>query len=300
MDRLGKRGVFQIAFSEGNVAMNPVFKLVVIGCMSLLLAACKLAVIVPEGGEVQSIGSGTCSPGVVCIVEVQNTNFSDTFRAVPLTGWYFHKWNSGDRFFCSRSASPECELAFESTPGVEGNEKIRELVDSSETFYLMPVFKETPPEIKVIEDSPVEVDGKLWLQPIHFVNYSYDQIKEVCPQRVCSGSLPGSTIDLTGYLWANRDEVESLFFFYQSSARRVLDDFIYTLAEKDEELDQAVNLNLRVILGDDLINERWLGASVYDGQPFEPSPEEYGIGLNVFDPPSRAGEDLGAWFWKPL
>lgn len=280
--------------------MNPCSEIVLVGCISLLLAGCKLAVIVPEGGEVQSIGSGTCSSGVVCIVEVHNTNFSEIFRAVPNPGWYFHKWNSGDRFFCSSSGSPECELAFESTPGTEDNDKVLELVESSETFYLMPVFKDTPPEIAAVEDRPVKVNGNLWLQPIHFVNYSYLQINEVCPHRVCRGFLPGSEIDLTGYFWAAKEDAESLFSFYRGSARRVLDDFIYTSAEKDEELDQAVNLNLLVILGDDLTNDRWLYASIYDGLPFAPSQEEYAVELNPFDSSSRASEHFGAWFWKPL
>jgi len=260
--------------------------------------ACKLAVIVVEGGEVQSTGSGTCVAGVVCIVEVTDTSFSETFRAVPGASWYFHKWNSGNRFLCGGSADPECLMSFE---GAENSAPITELVASSEVFFLMPVFKQTPPQVIVPEDRPVRVDGKEWLQPIHFVNYSFDQISQVCPERMCVGRLPGSNVDLTGYFWASSKDVQPLFDFYQETGRNILDDFIYTLAEKDEELDQAVNLNLRVILSDEPTSEGWLHvAGIYDGQPFEPSKEERGIGVSPFISAGSSGIDQGAWFWRTL
>ena len=59
----------------------------------------KLAVIVVEGGEVQwSTRSGTCMVGNICIVDVDDPNFSETFTAVPDTGWLLPKRNSGYKF----------------------------------------------------------------------------------------------------------------------------------------------------------------------------------------------------------
>ena len=217
--------------------MKQTLKFLLLIGITALMASCKLAVIVVEGGEVRSEGSGTCFAGVICVVEVTDTNFSETFRAVPDTDWYFYKWNSGDRFFCGGSSSPECQLSFVLPVN---NAHIEELVASSEVFFLMPVFKQTPPEVFIPDDRSVRIGGKEWLQPIHFVEYSYNQISEVCPDNLCSGTLPGSATDLTGYFWACSDDVQLLFNLYEGMGRNVLKDFIYTLAEKDRELDQTL------------------------------------------------------------
>ncbi len=62
----------------------------------------------------------------------------------------------------------------------------------------------------------VTVDGKVWLQPADFTGYIFEQVKAVCPgpDGVCSGSLQGSTFDLTGYKWASIMDVSSLFNSY--------------------------------------------------------------------------------------
>ncbi len=151
------------------------------------IAGCKLAVIVVEGGEVQSIGSGICVAGNICIVDVTDSNFYEHFEAVHDEGWYFHKWNSGDRFLCGGSINAECTLSFQ---GYEESKAVQDMLESSALFYLMPVFKDYP--------SAVEVDGKTWLQPRDFANYSYNEISAVCPGSVCSGNLPRSTFDLNG------------------------------------------------------------------------------------------------------
>ena len=285
--------------------MKKLSNIILILLIAALSYACKLAVIVVEGGNVLSEDSGTCVSGNICIVEVDDLDYREVFRAVPDDGWYFHKWNSGSRFFCGGEPNPECELEPRyQIPYLENDDvraQVDELFASSEVFFLMPVFKQTPPVVIVAEDRPVIVNGKEWLQPIHFVSYSYDQISAACPDRVCTGRLPGSNIDLTGYFWANSEEVQSLFNLYQQQKTRILDDFIYTLAEKDDELNQAVNLNLRVILGDQSSSEGWLYfAAVYDGQPFEPSEEEYSIGPSPFISGSSTSSDFGVWFWRML
>ena len=114
--------------------------------ITALMAGCRLAVIVVEGGEVESFDAGICMAGDICIVEVADTNFSKTFTAVPATGWYFKKWSSGGRFFCGGSTNPRCVLSFE---GLKGSKGAQDMVASSEVFYLMPIFTTDPGAIKV-------------------------------------------------------------------------------------------------------------------------------------------------------
>jgi hypothetical protein len=183
-----------------------VLRLLLFACVVSIATGCKVAVIVVEGGEVQSTGSGTCAAGTICIVEVNDTNFSETFTAVPDHGWYFEKWNSGGGFWCAKSTNPACAVSSEAA---EGHPSWEALIASSETFYLMPVFNEVEPFMDT-----VIADGKEWRQPVDFVNYSYSLVNAVCPSGVCSGFLPGSTVDLTGYTWASIDEVSALFNSY--------------------------------------------------------------------------------------
>jgi hypothetical protein len=60
----------------------------------------------------------------------------------------------------------------------------------------------------------IYVDGKEWLQPVDFINNSWNQIAEVCNPNtgVCTGSLNG--IELTGWTWANSYDTSSLFNFF--------------------------------------------------------------------------------------
>ena len=78
-----------------------------------VVAGCKLAVIAVEGGEVHSDRSGICAPNAICFVDVSDPYYADTFGVAPHEGWYFVKWNSGDRFFCSGSSDPTCNLSFQ-------------------------------------------------------------------------------------------------------------------------------------------------------------------------------------------
>lgn len=168
-----------------------------------LMAGCKLAVIVVEGGEVLSTGSGTCVVGSICIVDVTDPNFSESFTAVPEEGWYFHRWNLGYGFFCGGSTDPTCTLSFQ---GYEESEGVENMVASSELFYLMPVFGEN--------SNIVEVDGKEWLQPLLFLNLSWNDIDAICPNLtgICDGVLNG--YNLTGWTWASIDDANTLFNYY--------------------------------------------------------------------------------------
>lgn len=107
------------------------------GLLTVILSGCKVAVIVVEGGEVQSTGSGTCLAGDVCINEVTNTSYAETYTAVPDSGWEFVKWNSGDGFLCKDSTNPDCIV---SNLGTAGNPLIEAVVASEQTYYVMPIF----------------------------------------------------------------------------------------------------------------------------------------------------------------
>ena len=126
--------------------MNRKSVLVLLFTLLVGLQGCKVAVIVVEGGEVQSTMSGTCIPanpgvfGSVCIHEVSDTNFSETFTAVPDSGMTFVKWNSGDGFLCADSTNPACEV---SNTVFAGNPFAEAIVSSNAVFYLMPIFSES-------------------------------------------------------------------------------------------------------------------------------------------------------------
>ena len=167
-----------------------------------ILSGCKLAVIVVEGGEVVSSGSGICLEGSICLHHVNDTNFSDTFVAVPSSGWVFERWNSGGGFLCSDSTDPICNL---STKSAEGNPLFEAIINSDSTFYIMPVFVPSPP----ITDT-VAVNGLLWAQADLFANLSWNEIDAVCPEPegLCNGFLNG--YDISGWIWASIDDVFDL------------------------------------------------------------------------------------------
>ncbi|MFT4517917.1 MAG: hypothetical protein ACI9JM_000294 [Halioglobus sp.] len=119
-------------------------KLVLMGCVLALVAGCKVAVILVEGGHVSSTASVTCFPngpgeGNVCIHEVSSTSYSESFTAVPSGGWHFVKWNSGGGFLCADSTAPTCDV---SNVSLAGNPAAEAVVASEQTFYIMPVFEE--------------------------------------------------------------------------------------------------------------------------------------------------------------
>lgn len=172
--------------------------------IALLMAGCKLAVIVVEGGEVESYHSGICAAGTICIVDVTDPGFSESFRAIPDSDWYFQKWNSGDRFFCDGSSDIICTLSFH---GHEDSKAVGEMVASSEVFYIMPVFRQFT--------DIITVDGKEWLQPKLFLGLSWKDINAVCPDGKCFGRLNG--YDMSGWTWASADDVSALFNYYIGS-----------------------------------------------------------------------------------
>lgn len=277
--------------------MKQTLKFILLISIAALLTGCKLAVIVVEGGEVKSDRSGTCMAGSVCIVEVTDTNFQDAFEPAPNAGWYFDSWSSGDRFFCGGSNDPVCILSLQEHTE---NKAIGEIVASSETFYLMPLFKQLQPNLIVVDGRTVKVEGREWLQPADFVNYSYNQLSEVCPDGMCSGTLPGSTIDLTGYNWASSDDILLLFKEYRKVDQVLLEDFEYTrlfyypggngfaidtiLSDPPLERGSDVAIHVSFVVGDGIDSEPEIREIVeYTGD----LDEVHSLGY-------------GAWFWRPI
>ncbi len=54
------------------------------------------------------------------------------------------------------------------------------------------------------------IDGRVWAQPIEFVNLSWNDVNTVCPQGICTaGTL--NDFEMTGWAWATSAEVGDLF-----------------------------------------------------------------------------------------
>lgn len=175
------------------------FKKAILILALLALGGCKLAVIVVEGGEVQS-DFGTCqstTPGTtgnVCIYEVTTTK---SFTAVPAVGWHFVKWNSGGDFLCKDSADPICDV-------MDVGALFEPPVAPDKTFYIMPIFEEGP--------DTITVDGRVWAQVDLFVGLSWNDINAVCPAGVCAGVL--NSYNMSGWEWASVEDVNDLFNYY--------------------------------------------------------------------------------------
>jgi len=104
-----------------------------------LVTGCRVGVAVFEGGNVLSqSGVRDCEEMYTCIFEVNDTNFTETFTAVPKEGYEFEKWKSGDSFLCGNSTKPICKV---DNTGLAGNEDIEQIIDSDKLYYLIPEFK---------------------------------------------------------------------------------------------------------------------------------------------------------------
>jgi len=136
------------------------------------------------------------------------------------------------------------------------------------------------------------VDGKKWLQPWEFRGYSYDQVKSVCPDRICTGTLPGNSFNLTGYTWASIADVDSLFSAYQEMDRAILEDFSYTTTDLSTKILYAM-----------LSDPPYQGVRIYIAAVagVEPYTADGEIVDTLHFPifPSEKGRYFGAWFWKP-
>ncbi|MEM8660429.1 MAG: hypothetical protein AAGF35_06045, partial [Pseudomonadota bacterium] len=76
----------------------------------LTIVGCRVTVQVPPGGEVRTaFGTNDCAENTVCEIEVNDTNFNETFRAVPNEGYEFIGWRRDDLYFCGLFRG-DCQL----------------------------------------------------------------------------------------------------------------------------------------------------------------------------------------------
>jgi hypothetical protein len=114
---------------------------VVVIALVCLTAGCKLALIVPGGGEVSSASAArNCDggdDGRFCTFDVSSVTlpFSESFTATAKPGYLFLNWQGGDGFKCADSTSSVCTVVI--PDNVLG---VLSLV-SYETAYVMPVFR---------------------------------------------------------------------------------------------------------------------------------------------------------------
>ena len=108
--------------------------------LALVLSGCNVQIDVPEGGRVVSqSGAYVCESGQSCVISVVDIHFDETFMAMPEPGYKFMGWENhpGRPAFCGGSAEA-CRL---STAGFDENEELMQVLESNQTWHLVPVFE---------------------------------------------------------------------------------------------------------------------------------------------------------------
>jgi hypothetical protein len=101
------------------------------------LTACRLEVTVTEGGAVASdSGNHDCGSAKTCSIEVADTNFQETFTAIPSAGYQFIGWEKGPSMLCGWSLAP-CTIE---TSWFAGNDDLMAILDSDTQMYIQPQF----------------------------------------------------------------------------------------------------------------------------------------------------------------
>ncbi len=215
----------------------------------ITFTGCKLAVMVPSGGDVTSASNTrNCSGGSLCEHNITDSTFNESFTAVARPGYVFSKWNTGAGFLCGDSTNPTCTI---SNVGTAGNAFIGAVIATGQFFYAMPLFEfvgidtdgdgikdhldedDDNDGVFDVDDScpllgpnrdgfgcpntyTVLANGKEWYQPDLFTNLSWNQISTVCPYQngacIAGGQLNGH--DMTGWTWASVEDVSNLLNSY--------------------------------------------------------------------------------------
>ena len=104
--------------------------------LTTLAVGCKLNVIVPPGGKVESsfFQASDCAGGNVCEIEITDPAYFDSFNPIPDPGYEFVRWQKGIAFLCSDSVGI-CEVS------LPGGELGAAAIALFETVYIMPVWK---------------------------------------------------------------------------------------------------------------------------------------------------------------
>ena len=126
-----------------------------------------------------------------CVQEITAADFSETYTAVPDTGWYFDGWVTGEGFFCDQNTGPTCVL---NNVGLGGVPAVTAVIASDTAFYLMPRFTKASP----ITDT-VTVNGLEWAQVDLFLDVPWAEINAACPLGSCSNGAVLNDYDMTGW-----------------------------------------------------------------------------------------------------
>lgn len=224
------------------------FKILVILAVTALATGCKVALMVPSGGNVTSAsGTKNCTGGSLCEHNITGATFSETFTAVAKPGYVFSKWSAGSGFMCANSVSPSCTISNVGLGGIAGVDGV---IAGGSFFYAMPLFDfvgidtdgdgvkdhldgddDNDGVNDPLDNCPlvgpnangfgcpwaqitdtVTANGREWAQVDLFTNLSWNEINAVCPAGVCAGMLKG--YDMTGWTWASLGDVVALFNSY--------------------------------------------------------------------------------------
>lgn len=109
-----------------------------LACLLLPLAGCKLSVIASSGGDVQSASTTRdCAADNVCEFNVTSDDFSEAFTAVPAAGYVFKQWASGPGFQCGGSTNPTCNVSNVGLGAING---VLALIAGDHLYYAMPLY----------------------------------------------------------------------------------------------------------------------------------------------------------------
>jgi hypothetical protein len=205
--------------------------------LTLVVTACKIAVMVPTGGNVVSLsGARNCAGPDFCEFEIVSTPFSESFTAHPKPGYEFEKWSDGGKFQCANSTNPTCKI------NIADDSLGASIVALFDTAYMMPVFKDIgiDTDDDGVRDSLDEDDdndgiydlddqcplnsdtacvlitdtitakGKEWAQVGLFSELSWYQISAVCPNGVCVDGSALNGYNMSGWKWASTADMVDL------------------------------------------------------------------------------------------
>lgn len=239
--------------------MEKLKKILVVLASVSLVSACKFAVVVPPGGNVQSLsGTNNCLGPDYCEFDITDRDFSETFTAVPRAGFEFVKWQSGEGYFCANSIDPVCTVAL---PGGDAGDAV---VASIHTGSIRPVFTGqgvdtdgdgTINEIDTdddndglfddVDDCPLDgpnlnslgcptiplldtvfIVDRRWAQFYFFPSTTWHDVNAACPPPTgnCFGKI--GDVDVSGWTWATGDEVNALLNAFLDNVLGPFPDFI--------------------------------------------------------------------------
>lgn len=226
-----------------------IHRILLIAALVSLLSSCKLVLMVTSGGDLQSLsGNNDCAGGNLCEIEILDTSFDETFTAIPRAGYVFEKWQGGQGYLCPESTNPTCAISNTFLAGVAGAEPV---IASGAFYYAKPVFKfvgidtdgdgikdyldedddndgilDVDDPCPLIDDvtctlitDTITVDGREWAQPGLFNGINRPGILSVCSGS--AGECTSSTLNgykMTGWRFASREDVQSLFNHYLAEA----------------------------------------------------------------------------------